>query len=266
MTLAPDHDRARQNGLFCGRLLRRRADRRHAHDDCRTSRSERQATVKLLENGPLCPTTASSCPTRISRRCSTVRSATSGKPGRSRTACRRSRSGRRATARCSSSMARSFSKRRTSSAPARTPGRASPTRSPSRKTDGRFEILPHYSKENGIVLWTCVRHAMLTQDKEWLRSIWPKLEKTVAFIKHLRQESYKDKSPLNDGLLPPGYVDGGINCVRSIRVLERLLESGRPEGDHPGRPLAGQKRRGGRSGRRNTTISTPRSARPPSAT
>ena len=37
------------------------------------------------------------------------------------------------------------------------------------KTDGRFEILPHYSKENGIVLWTCVRHAMLTQDKEWLR-------------------------------------------------------------------------------------------------
>ncbi len=24
------------------------------------------------------------------------------------------------------------------------------------KEDGRFEILPHYSKENGIVLWTCV--------------------------------------------------------------------------------------------------------------
>jgi hypothetical protein len=81
------------------------------------------------------------------------------------------------------------------------------------KDDGRFEILPHYSKENGIVLWTCVRHAMLTQDKDWLRSIWPKLEKTVAFIKHLRTESYKDKSPLDDGLLPPGYVDGGINCA-----------------------------------------------------
>jgi hypothetical protein len=80
------------------------------------------------------------------------------------------------------------------------------------KDDGRFEILPHYSKENGIVLWTCVRHAMLTQDKDWLRSIWPKLEKTVAFIKHLREESCKDKSPLNDGLMPPGYVDGGINC------------------------------------------------------
>jgi hypothetical protein len=79
------------------------------------------------------------------------------------------------------------------------------------KEDGRFEILPHYSKENGIVLWTCVRHAMLTQDKDWLRLIWPKLEKTVGFIRNLRQESYKDASPLNDGLLPAGYVDGGIN-------------------------------------------------------
>jgi hypothetical protein len=84
------------------------------------------------------------------------------------------------------------------------------------KDDGRFEILPHYSKENGIVLWTCVRHAMLTQDKEWLRSIWPKLEKTVDFIKRLRKESYNDASPLNDGLMPPGYVDGGINCSDQI--------------------------------------------------
>jgi len=76
--------------------------------------------------------------------------------------------------------------------------------------DGRFEILPRYHKENGIVLWTCVRHAMLTQDKEWLRSIWPKMEKTVGYIKHLREESRRDASLLNDGLMPPGYPDGGI--------------------------------------------------------
>ena len=61
------------------------------------------------------------------------------------------------------------------------------------------------------MLWTWTRHARLTQDKEWLRSIWPKLEKTVAFIKRLRKESYEDASPLNDGLMPPGGVDGGIN-------------------------------------------------------
>ncbi len=76
--------------------------------------------------------------------------------------------------------------------------------------DGRFEILPRYHKENGIVLWTCVRHAMLTQDKAWLKSIWPKLEKTVAYIKHLRQLSYEDDTPLNDGLVPAGLADGGI--------------------------------------------------------
>jgi hypothetical protein len=77
--------------------------------------------------------------------------------------------------------------------------------------DGRFEILQRYYKENGIVLWTCVRHAMLTQDKQWLQSIWPKLVKTVDYIKRLRKESYGDSSPLNDGLMPPGYPDGGIN-------------------------------------------------------
>ncbi len=79
------------------------------------------------------------------------------------------------------------------------------------QADGRFELLPRYHKENGIVLWTCVRHAMLTQDKKWLESIWPKLEKAVGYIKRLRAESREDASPLNDGLMPPGQADGGIN-------------------------------------------------------
>jgi hypothetical protein len=81
------------------------------------------------------------------------------------------------------------------------------------KGDGSFEILPKYWKENGIVLWTCVRHAMLTQDKQWLQSIWPQLEKTVAFIQHLRKETYKNDTPLDDGLIPPGNVDGGIGTL-----------------------------------------------------
>ena len=43
------------------------------------------------------------------------------------------------------------------------------------KADGRIEVMQNYWKENGIVLWTCVRHAQLTQDKAWLESVWPKL-------------------------------------------------------------------------------------------
>ena len=46
---------------------------------------------------------------------------------------------------------------------------ASPTRWPAESRSGAFEVLsPQYYKENGIVLWTSVRHAMLTQDKSWL--------------------------------------------------------------------------------------------------
>lgn len=79
--------------------------------------------------------------------------------------------------------------------------------------DGRIEVMKNYSKENGIVLWTCVRHAQLTQDKVWLESIWPKLERVAEYIKRLRQETLKNDTPLDDGLVPPGFPDGGIGDV-----------------------------------------------------
>jgi len=79
------------------------------------------------------------------------------------------------------------------------------------KENGAFEVLtPKYYKENGIVLWTCVRHARLTQDKKWLRSVWSKLEKTVDYIKTLRQRSLEDPDWLCAGLMPPGDIDGGL--------------------------------------------------------
>ncbi len=70
---------------------------------------------------------------------------------------------------------------------------------------------PHYYKENGIVLWTCVRHALLTQDKAWLESVWPQLERAAAYITQLRQRSYENATPLDDGLNPPGEIDGGLS-------------------------------------------------------
>jgi hypothetical protein len=82
------------------------------------------------------------------------------------------------------------------------------------KPDGRIEVMQNYWKENGIVLWTCTRHARLTQDKAWLESVWPKLERIAEFIKKLRQDTLTDASPLDDGLMPPGFPDGGIGGVR----------------------------------------------------
>jgi hypothetical protein len=79
------------------------------------------------------------------------------------------------------------------------------------KPSGAFEVLcPQYYKENGIVLWTCARHARLTQDKAWLESVWPKLERAAAYIVELRQRSLRDATPLDDGINPPGEIDGGL--------------------------------------------------------
>lgn len=79
------------------------------------------------------------------------------------------------------------------------------------KENGAFGLLDStYWKENGIVLWTCVRHAMLMQDKAWLKSVWPKLLKTAAFIRELRARTLTNDIPLDDGLIPPGQIDGGL--------------------------------------------------------
>jgi hypothetical protein len=78
--------------------------------------------------------------------------------------------------------------------------------------DGRIQVMPGglFHKENGIVLWMCSRHAALTQDKAWLESVWPKLERIVAAIRALRERSRTQPPDLDDGLMPTGFIDGGI--------------------------------------------------------
>ncbi len=83
------------------------------------------------------------------------------------------------------------------------------------KEDGRIEVMKNFYKENGIVLWTCARHAQLTQDKAWLESVWPKLEAAAGYIKTLRQRSRENATPFDDGLNPPGEIDGGLSGART---------------------------------------------------
>jgi hypothetical protein len=78
------------------------------------------------------------------------------------------------------------------------------------QADGRIQVMKDFSKENGIVLWTCVRHAQLTQDKPWLEGLWPRLERVAEHIHLLRQQTLTNHSTLDDGLLPAGFPDGGI--------------------------------------------------------
>jgi hypothetical protein len=81
------------------------------------------------------------------------------------------------------------------------------------KPDGRIEVMKDFPKENGIVLWTCVRHAQLTQDKAWLASVWPQLVRIAEYIRTLRRQTLTNASPLDDGLIPAGFPDGGIGGV-----------------------------------------------------
>jgi hypothetical protein len=79
------------------------------------------------------------------------------------------------------------------------------------KPDGRIQSLTaDFWKENGLVIWTCYRHAQLTQDKAWLESVWPKLQLVAEFIKSLRKETLTNESLLDDGMNPAGTLDGGI--------------------------------------------------------
>ncbi len=78
------------------------------------------------------------------------------------------------------------------------------------REDGGFRKLnPTFWKENGLILWTCVRHAMLTRDKEWLARHWEALRRTVDYIHSLREQSLTNQFPEDDGLMPPGFIDGG---------------------------------------------------------
>jgi hypothetical protein len=79
------------------------------------------------------------------------------------------------------------------------------------RPDGSFEKLNKYWKENGIVLWTIDRHEQLTGDSEWLDSVWPVVEKTMAFIPILRERSRIDTESLSYDFIPYGYSDGGLN-------------------------------------------------------
>lgn len=78
--------------------------------------------------------------------------------------------------------------------------------------EGQFELIKCNHKENGIVLWTCLRHAQLTRDKKWLLSVWPKLKRTIGYIMSLRKQALTNDTPLDNGLIPAGFPDGGLAC------------------------------------------------------
>jgi hypothetical protein len=79
------------------------------------------------------------------------------------------------------------------------------------------------------VLFMLTRHAMLTQDKEWMRQNWSVIEGCIKRINYLRELAMKDPSKPYYTLLPDGNVDGGIqhgNDYSNTRVEPGRYEMG----------------------------------------
>jgi hypothetical protein len=93
-------------------------------------------------------------------------------------------------------------------------GRANETRSGVKylltfqRPDGGIMLIDGHWKETGIALWTLTRHAKLTGDKNWLREVWPNVERGFAYIGAMR--AMPPQGAPNEGLIPDGFSDGGL--------------------------------------------------------
>jgi hypothetical protein len=84
------------------------------------------------------------------------------------------------------------------------------------KNNGSFQILsPKFFKENGIVIWTTVHHALMTQDKKWLELNWKCIEGAFNYILKLREEASIDPSVPWYGINVPGEIDGGLSGLET---------------------------------------------------
>jgi hypothetical protein len=70
-----------------------------------------------------------------------------------------------------------------------------------------------FSKKSGLRLWMIWRHAQLTGDRQWLESMWPKVEQNVNQIISYRRMTLDDPTQVNYGLMPPGFGDGGLGGI-----------------------------------------------------
>jgi hypothetical protein len=78
------------------------------------------------------------------------------------------------------------------------------------RDNGSFMLIDGHWKETGIALWAITRHARLMGDKDWLREVWPRVERGCAFIRDMRALASTNLSAPNCGLIPDGFSDGGL--------------------------------------------------------
>ncbi|HSQ77013.1 MAG TPA: hypothetical protein VLT13_15740 [Bacteroidota bacterium] len=77
---------------------------------------------------------------------------------------------------------------------------------------GQFLVLRPSTalNETPIFLTMMCRFAAFTGDDLWLRKHWSVLQNGIRWIRHISMHTYDDESFPYAGLMPPGFVDGGI--------------------------------------------------------
>ncbi|MBF8297219.1 MAG: Bac rhamnosid6H protein [Bacteroidetes bacterium] len=62
-------------------------------------------------------------------------------------------------------------------------------------------------------IWSLVRYARLANNREWLQNHWQKIVSAMRYIQESRKSTLTDPQSPFYGLMPPGFVDGGISGV-----------------------------------------------------
>jgi len=83
--------------------------------------------------------------------------------------------------------------------------------------DGRIRVMDPYpmNKETGTFLFSAVQYALSSGDTVWLRRVWPRLMRAVAWIQEARSATLREPGTSFAGLLPPSFADGGLSGVNA---------------------------------------------------
>lgn len=79
--------------------------------------------------------------------------------------------------------------------------------------DGKVQVMwpIEMQRESPMMVWVMERYARLANNPAWLRSNWARVYAAMDYTRRQREQTLVDPSSPYYGLMPPGFVDGGIS-------------------------------------------------------
>lgn len=80
------------------------------------------------------------------------------------------------------------------------------------EADGRIRVMYpiEMQRETPMLAWIMHRYSAIANNRPWLRAHWDRVVKAMEFVRVSRERTLSDPTKPYYGLLPPGFVDGGI--------------------------------------------------------